>query len=116
MNTKNIKILLFISMYISGSCGVDKIEKDKGKMSSSLHTSQVPVSDELSQYIIAQEMQNNNKKHVICPYPGCGRFVYCKSQLNIHMRTHAGERPYKCRYSGCTRDFSHKSALKSSHR
>jgi hypothetical protein len=63
MGIKNISILVLISMYISGSYGIDKIEKNKGKMSAFLNGSHVTMSDELSQSAGAIETDKGKKKN-----------------------------------------------------
>ncbi|XP_070575023.1 sal-like protein 3 isoform X5 [Ptychodera flava] len=40
----------------------------------------------------------------------CHRILSCKSALQMHYRTHTGERPYKCKL--CTRAFTTKGNLK----
>ncbi|KAF5297330.1 hypothetical protein FQA39_LY12169 [Lamprigera yunnana] len=42
-------------------------------------------------------------QHVCCV---CGKKCPSQSHLTAHMRTHTGEKPYKCDISGCTRSFA----------
>ncbi len=71
---------------------------------------------------------------IICYWPQCGKrfkmksnfkinilFVFLifnlsydltKASLNIHLRAHKGEKPYKCMGIGCDMRFTHKGALR----
>jgi hypothetical protein len=46
-----------------------------------------------------------------CRY--CGRKFTQLSHLQQHLRTHTGEKPYKCRFAGCEKAFSQLSNLQS---
>jgi uncharacterized Zn-finger protein len=44
----------------------------------------------------------------------CGIYLSAKQSLEQHMRTHSGEKPWKCEYPGCTQSFKQQSALSKS--
>eukprot|EP01083_Nonionella_stella_P009143 26459_1 len=41
----------------------------------------------------------------------CDKVFPCQSQLKMHVRTHTGQRPYKCSYADCSKAFKGKSNL-----
>lgn len=44
-------------------------------------------------------------KTVFCSYSDCLRFFNVSGNLNIHLRTHTGQRPFVCTHPGCAKRF-----------
>ena len=45
-----------------------------------------------------------------CPYPNCSKKYSSNIRLNVHIRTHKGEKPYKCKI--CLKSFNENGNLK----
>ena len=51
-------------------------------------------------------------KRFYCGAAGCGKGFRLKTDLNRHLLTHTGERPFRCTAPGCSKSFSQHSNLK----
>lgn len=54
----------------------------------------------------ASASRRKNEAIHICPIPGCGSTFTRKFNLNGHIRSHTGARPYECREPGCGKSFA----------
>ncbi|KAM8876848.1 WT1 transcription factor b isoform 1-T1 [Synchiropus picturatus] len=55
---------------------------------------------------------NIEKRPFLCLHPGCGKKYFKLSHLQMHGRTHTGEKPYPCDYTDCGKRFSRSDQLK----
>lgn len=51
-------------------------------------------------------------KSIPCPYEGCSKTFNRNARLQEHIRSHTGERPFKCDQADCTKSFLRDSHLK----
>lgn len=54
----------------------------------------------------------SKRQKCVCTYPGCGKSFVQRTHLDIHYRSHTGEKPYKCTFENCNKWFSQRGNLR----
>lgn len=54
---------------------------------------------------------SNRPRNFQCTYPDCNKSYLKSSHLKQHVRSHTGEKPYKCNWLGCSWQFTRSDEL-----
>ncbi|KAI5461301.1 hypothetical protein BGZ63DRAFT_232140 [Mariannaea sp. PMI_226] len=87
-------------------------KEDKQPQTEVLQHPMTPSSEAGSEHTTPVPVDCKPRKRYVCDGPSCKKTFSQKTHLEIHRRTHTGDKPYPCDFPGCKLTFSQLGNLK----